>query len=148
MILNAMDNKIIIQVINNTPRPVKIYKIGKQWCWHIPGATQEYKSMSALNQNNEKKLIVSIECDQFKYFRSAFLLYTKKSKAHQDEMTTQLVRNSKKIKYKVWGEVYNQQKKTTSKNNLEPDIVTLVINTNKKPIFADQPITIDTDSEL
>lgn len=132
-VIQAMQHSVVVHVINNTPLPVRINHIAKAQTLYVPGMESEQYYLTPLKNNELYQLHLKISGD---YFRAAFLAYTVYEKKHNLVITKQLVRDSKKIKYRVRGSVYQQQKEKIARGTLQPQLITLIINNNQKPLLS------------
>ncbi|MFZ5953895.1 MAG: hypothetical protein ACOYT8_02210 [Candidatus Dependentiae bacterium] len=141
----SMHHQVIVNVVNNTPMPVKIQQIGREQIMHIPGMETSHYYIWPFQSNNSYEMKLKISGD---FFRSAYVKYVKKAKKNDCVIKKKLIRNSKKIKYKVWGAIYQSQKDIQAQNDIRASVINLIIDNNKKPIISPEAIILEPELAL
>lgn len=141
----GMQHQVVLNIVNNTPMPVKVHQIGKEEVMHIPGMETCHYCVRPFQNNNSWEMKLKISGD---YFRPAYLKYVKKAKKNDYVIKKKLIRNSKKIKYKVWGAVYQSQNDIQAQNDIRASVINLIIDNNKKPIISPEAIILEPELAL
>jgi hypothetical protein len=132
-VARAMQHSVIMHIVNNTPMTVRLQHIGREQIFCVPGMESEHYYVTPQKNSEIYQFHLKLSGD---YFRAAFFAYTVYEKKQKIVIKKQLVRDSKKIKYTVQGHVYQEQKQKFPHGTLEPQVITLIINNNQKPLLG------------